>query len=130
MSERRSSVRLAAAVSSIFSVPAIATGAGLAIALAAAPLAQAQETTSQFSGFVIGVDGQPIEGAVVSVQHLPSGTMATSTTGASGQFAVTGLRVGGPFRVSTKAEGMQDVVVEDLYTQIGQRTSVTFVALP
>jgi hypothetical protein len=130
MSDRCSSVRLAAAVSSILSVPAIATGAGLAIALAAAPLAQAQETTSQFSGFVIGADGQPIEGAVVSVQHLPSGTIATSTTGPSGQFAVTGLRVGGPFRVSTKAEGMQDVIVEDLYMQIGQRTSVTLVAQP
>ena len=130
MSDRRSSVRLAAAVSSILSVPAIATGAGLAIALAAAPLAQAQETTSQFSGFVIGADGQPIEGAVVSVQHLPSGTIATSTTGSSGQFAVTGLRIGGPFRVSTKAEGMQDVIVEDLYMQLGQRTSVTLVAQP
>jgi outer membrane receptor for ferrienterochelin and colicin len=130
MSGRRRSVQLATAVSSILSAPVIATGAGLAIALAAVPLAQAQETASQLSGFVVGADGQPIEGAVVSVQHLSSGTMATSTTGSSGQFAVTGLRVGGPFRVTARAEGMQDVIVEDLYTQLAQRTSVTLVAQP
>ncbi len=111
-------------------MPAIATGTLLVIALAAAPIARAQETAAQLSGFVVGADGQPIEGAVVSVQHVPSGTMATSTTGASGQFAVTGLRVGGPFRVSTRADGMQDVVVEDFYTQLAQRTSMTLVVQP
>jgi len=114
MSDRRRTMCFVAAVSSILSVP----------------VAQAQQTASQLSGFVVGADGQPIEGAVVSVQHLPSGTMATSTTGTSGQFAVTGLRVGGPFRVSTRAEGMQDVIVEDFYTQLAQRTSVTLVAQP
>lgn len=105
-------------------------GAVLAIALAATPVARAQETASQISGFVVAADGQPIEGAVVSVQHLSSGTTATSTTGPSGQFAITGLRVGGPFLVSTSAEGMRDVIVENLYTQIGQRTSLTLVAQP
>lgn len=115
MSDRRcASVRLAAAISWILS----------------APLALAQETAAQLSGFMIGADGQPVAGAVVSVQHLPSGTIATSTTGSSGQFTVTGLRVGGPFRVSARAEGMQEVIVEDLRTQIGQRTSLTLVAQP
>jgi hypothetical protein len=129
MSDRRRSVHLAAAVSSILSAPAMAMGAGLAIALIA-PSALAQETTAQLTGYVVGADGQPIEGAVVSVQHLPSGTTATSTTGSSGQFSATGLRIGGPYRVTARAEGMQDSVVEDLYTQLAQRTSVTLVAQP
>ena len=47
MSDRRRSVRLAAAVSSIL----------------AAPAAIAQETTSSLSGFVVGADGLPIAGA-------------------------------------------------------------------
>ncbi|MEX2149000.1 MAG: TonB-dependent receptor [Steroidobacteraceae bacterium] len=104
--------------------------AALVIALVAAPHAQAQETAAQLSGFVVDAYGQPIASAVVSVQHLPSGTMATSTTGSSGQFVVTGLRIGGPYRVSASAEGMQDVTVEDLYTQLARRTSVTLVAQP
>ncbi|HEY7753139.1 MAG TPA: carboxypeptidase regulatory-like domain-containing protein [Steroidobacteraceae bacterium] len=129
MSDRRRSVRLAAAVSSILSAPAVAVGA-LAIGLAAAPLAQAQETTASLTGFVVGADGQPIEGAQVTIVHVPSGTTSSVTTGASGQFSTTGLRVGGPYRVTAKAEGVQDAIVEDLYTQLAQRSSVTLVAQP
>jgi len=129
MSDRHRSVRLAAAVSSILSAPAVAVGA-LAIGLAAAPLAQAQETTAQLTGFVVSADGQPIEGAQVTIVHVPSGTTSSATTGASGQFSATGLRVGGPYRVTARAEGMQDAIVEDLYTQLAQRSSVTLVAQP
>ncbi|MBX3702357.1 MAG: TonB-dependent receptor [Steroidobacteraceae bacterium] len=129
MSDRRRSVRLAAAVSSILSAPAIAAGA-VAIALTAAPLAQAQETASQVTGFVVNADGQPISGARVEILHVPSGTTSSATTNASGQFSATGLRVGGPYRVTARAEGHQDAVVEDLYTQLAQRSSVTLVAQP
>ena len=130
MSDRRRSVRLAAAVSSILSAPAIAVGAGLTIALAAAPIAQAQETAAQLSGYVVGADGQPLTGAQVTILHVPSGTTSTVTTTNSGQFMATGLRVGGPYRVTAKAEGMQDAAIEDLYTQLGTRASVTLVAQP
>ena len=130
MSDRRRSVRLAAAVSSILSAPAIAIGAGFALALAATPYAHAQETASQINGFVVDADGKPIVGAVVTILHVPSGTTATATTNASGQFSATGLRVGGPYRVAARAEGMQESTVEDLYTQLAQRSSVTLVAQP
>ncbi len=129
MSDRRRSVRLAAAVSSILSAPAVALGAGFA-AILATPLAVAQETTSQLSGYVVGGDGQPIAGARVTIVHVPSGTTEATTTGASGQFSATGLRVGGPYRVTAQAEGMQEAGVEDLYTQLAERTSVTLVAQP
>jgi outer membrane receptor for ferrienterochelin and colicin len=130
MSVRRRSVRLAAAVSSILSAPAVAVGAGLAIALAAAPLAQAQETSAQLNGYVVNNDGEPMVGARITIVHVPSGTTSSTTTTSSGQFAVTGLRIGGPYRVTAQAEGMQESIVEDLYTQITQRTSVTLVVQP
>lgn len=129
MSDRRRSVRLAAAVSSIFAAPAVALGAGFAVILAA-PLAMAQETTAQLNGFVVGPDGAPIAGAQVTIVHVPSGTTSTTTTNDSGQFTSTGLRVGGPYRVSAQAEGMQETAVEDLYTRLAERTSVTLVAQP
>ncbi|MGB5131101.1 MAG: TonB-dependent receptor [Steroidobacteraceae bacterium] len=130
MSDRRRSVRLAAAVSSILSAPAIAVGAGLVVAMTAAPCAQAQETASQLSGFVVDADGKPVAGAQVTIVHVPSGTTANVTTNSSGQFTATGLRVGGPYRVTAKAEGMQEASVEDLYTELAQRSSVTLVAQP
>ena len=129
MSDRRRSVRLAAAVSSILSVPAIALGAGVA-AILAGPVAVAQETTSSLSGFVVDADGQPIAGADVAIVHVPTGTTESTTTNASGQFAATGLRVGGPYRVTARAEGAQETVIEDLYTELTRRTSVTLVAQP
>ncbi len=129
MSDRRHSVRLAAAVSSILSAPAVAMGAGIAIALVA-PFAVAQETTAQLNGFVVGADGQPIPGADVTIVHLPSGTSTRTTTSATGQFSVTGLRVGGPYRVTAQATDMQEAIVEDLYTRLAERTSVTLVAQP
>ncbi|MSQ92497.1 MAG: TonB-dependent receptor, partial [Gammaproteobacteria bacterium] len=130
MPDRRQAVRLAAAVSSILSAPAVALGAGFAIVLAAAPYAHAQETASQLSGFVVDVEGKPVVGAAVTIVHVPSGTRSNVATNASGQFSATGLRVGGPYRVSVQAEGMQESTVEDLYTQLAQRSSVTLVAQP
>jgi hypothetical protein len=129
MIDRRHSVRVAAAVSSILSAPAIALGAGIAAVLAVPP-AVAQETTSQLTGFVVGADGQPVTGATITIVHLPSGTTESTVTNASGQFSANGLRVGGPFRVTAQVEGMQDTVVEDLYTRLAERTSVTLVAQP
>ena len=130
MSGRRRSVRVAATVSSILSAPAAALGASLAIALAAAPYAHAQETAAQLSGFVVDTEGKPVVGAAVTIVHVPTGTTANVTTNASGQFTATGLRVGGPYRVTAQAEGMQESIVEDLYTQLAQRSSVTLVAQP
>src|SRR5262245_16994913 len=90
MSDRRRSVRLAAAVSTILSAPAVATGAGVIALLAALPVAQAQETASQISGYVVGADGQPVAGAAVEIVHVPTGTVSHETTTDSGQFLATG----------------------------------------
>jgi outer membrane receptor for ferrienterochelin and colicin len=123
----RRRVRLAAAVSAMLAGPALAPGAAL---LVFAPCAFAQETTGQLSGFVLGADGKPIPGATVTIEHLPSGTTEFTVTNANGQFMANGLRVGGPFRVTAHAEGLQEAAIEDLYTQLAERTSVTLVARP
>src|SRR5688500_1408931 len=116
-------------MSSILSAPAALLGAGMAMVLAG-PVAVAQETTSSLAGFVVGADGQPIPGVRVSIVHLPTGTSETTATNASGAFTATGLRVGGPYRVTAQAEGMQEAAIEDLFTQLAERTSVTLVAQP
>jgi hypothetical protein len=109
---------------------AIAVGCCLAVALLIAPPAHGQETSSQFSGFVVNTGGQPLAGARIEIVHVPSGTTVQVTTSASGRFSATGLRIGGPYRLTARAEGLQDVVVEDVYTQLAQRSSMTLVAQP
>ena len=119
MSDRRRSAQFASAL----------LGVGV-VAILSGPVAIAQETTSSLSGFLVGADGLPIPGALVSVVHLPSGTTRLSTTNTSGAFSATGLRVGGPYRVTARAEGMQEATIDDLHVRLTERTSVTLVALP
>ncbi|HRC54476.1 MAG: TonB-dependent receptor [Myxococcales bacterium] len=50
-------------------------------------------------------DGEPIVAADVTLLHVPSGNEKTVQTNETGDFAFTGLRVGGPYRVSVLSLG-------------------------
>lgn len=89
-----------------------------AATVVAAPV-QAQETSSSVRGTVESASG-PVSGASVTITHLPSGTVARSTTDASGNFSANGLRVGGPFTVEVTAEDYESAQVTDLFLQAGQ----------
>ena len=95
---------------------------GLMVALAAAP-AFAQTTSAALGGRVVGVDGQPVAGAVVTIVHEDSGTTSRATTDADGRYIARGLRVGGPFTVNVQsAEGTSSQ--EGVYLRLGETTSL------
>lgn len=81
--------------------------------------AHAQETTSAVRGTVTA-NGAPVGNATVTVTHVPSGTVTTATSSASGGFNASGLRVGGPFTVRVTAEGYQSTDVTDIFTVVAQ----------
>ncbi|RYG11420.1 MAG: hypothetical protein EON96_15275, partial [Caulobacteraceae bacterium] len=90
------------------------------LALAATTsMAVAQETTSSVRGSVTA-EGTPVSGATVTVTHLPSGTVSTMVTGESGAFSLSGLRPGGPYRVSVKADGYPEASYDDISLTVGQ----------
>ncbi len=94
--------------------------AGVALVALAVPVAAyAQETTTSVQGSVTSA-GQPVAGAQVRIVHVPSGTASTVTSDATGSFAASGLRVGGPFTVSVTAPGYSDTQVTDIFTVVGQ----------
>jgi outer membrane receptor protein involved in Fe transport len=95
-----------------------ASAASLTMAAAIATPASAQETSSAVRGTVMA-DGQPVAGATVTVVHTPSGTTASTTTDAGGNFSSNGLRVGGPFEVTVEADGFETAIVNDLFLQAG-----------
>jgi outer membrane receptor for ferrienterochelin and colicin len=130
MSARRKSTRLAMAVSSILAAPAMVAGFGLAAGLAFAPEVRAQETSAQIAGVVVDADGAAVAGAEVKVLHVPSGTTSTAVTNASGQFSVSGLRVGGPYTVTAMSEGNLAAAVENVYAELGRRPSLTLSLAP
>jgi len=124
MTARRQSARLAMAVSSVLAAPAIATGLGLVAALGVNIEAQAQQTTAEITGYVVDAEGKGIPAAQVTIVHVPSGTTATTSTNAAGQFSASGLRVGGPYTVSASSSDYQDAAVENVYTELGRRATV------
>ena len=77
-------------------------------------------TTSALSGYVIDKQGKAVAGATVSVVHEPSGTRASAVSRANGQFNLSGLRIGGPYTVSTTGQGVQSDTRKDVYLDLGQ----------
>jgi Carboxypeptidase regulatory-like domain len=96
-----------------------ASTAALTIAVAMATPAVAQETTSAVRGSVESDNG-PVAGATVTIVHEPSGTTASTTSDAAGNFSVNGLRVGGPFTLTVEAAGYENAQVTDLSLSAGQ----------
>ena len=93
---------------------------GVAAAALIAPVAaMAQETTSTIRGSVTS-GGAPVAGATVTITHVPSGTTSATTTDANGNFNAAGLRVGGPFTVTIKAEGHPQTSITDINTVVAQ----------
>jgi outer membrane receptor for ferrienterochelin and colicin len=122
MPDRRRSIRLAAAISSILSAPAVAVGA-VAVGLAVAPLAQAQQTTSGIRGTVTQPGGSPADGASVRVTDTRNGSTQRATTSSTGQFSVTGLRVGGPYTILVESEGHAPQSITDVFLNLGDTYS-------
>lgn len=96
-----------------------ASAASLTLATAIATPAYAQETASAVRGVVSNGD-TAVAGATVTIVHTPSGTTATTTTDADGNFSANGLRIGGPFTVTVEAEGFEAGTVNELYLTAGQ----------
>lgn len=79
----------------------------------------AQETTTAIRGTVAEASGAPAAGASVRIVDNRTGSASTATTSSSGQFTVTGLRVGGPYTASISTEGFAPQTVTDIYLALG-----------
>ena len=89
--------------------------------------ARAQVNTSGLRGSVTGEDGGAMELAEVVLVHEPSNNTKTAYTNASGEFAFTGLRVGGPYSVRVTFAGFRPVGFGNIFLDAGkvERISVT-----
>jgi len=96
----------------------------IASLLAVTPLAAQNITTSGVSGRVVDASGHPVADATITIVHQPSGTTKQVTTDSDGRYAAQGLRVGGPFEISAKKDGMTEAEQHDIYLQLGQPSSI------
>ncbi len=101
-----------------------------ALGLVLATPVLAQETTSTIRGEVMNDSGAPVTGAEVTITHVPSGTVSQETTQASGQFAIRGLRVGGPYRVEIKSPDYAPQVIDDIFISVGDASRLAIALEP
>lgn len=94
-----------------------------AILLNASP-AHAQVTFGEIGGDVVLEDGKPAAGVEVEIVHQPSGTRSRAIVNGNGRFLVTGLRIGGPYIVIARGDGLDDDTVSDVYATAGSPVEV------
>ncbi|MCB0374953.1 MAG: carboxypeptidase regulatory-like domain-containing protein, partial [Sinomicrobium sp.] len=77
-------------------------------------------TTAAINGQVTDEAGEPLPGANVVALHLPSGTVYGSTTDYEGFYRISGMRTGGPYRITISYIGFEDYVKDNEFLQLGQ----------
>ncbi len=92
----------------------------LAIAFLFSAMAFSQGvTTSSMGGKVTDNSGEPLLGASIVAVHVPSGTTYGAATDFDGYFRISGMRNGGPYRITFSYVGFNDDVKENVFLNLG-----------
>src|SRR5688572_2563950 len=100
--------------------------AALVVCLAAGSAAAQGVTTGSMGGVVTDAQGAVVPGATVIAIHEPSGTSYEAVTQADGRFAILGMRVGGPYKVTAELAGFGTQTKDALPVNLGTSTDVDF----
>lgn len=98
--------------------------AAVAISIGLSSTAMAQVTSSELNGKIVGPQGNPAAGTVVTVTHVPTGAVKTVTVNNGGTFSLRGLRVGGPYTVVINSDEFADQTINDVYLELGESASI------
>jgi hypothetical protein len=71
--------------------------------------------------------GRPRENVRITAVHQPSGTVYHGRTSSDGRSTIAGVRVGGPYRVSAAAIGVEPQTENDVFVTLGQSSDIQFV---
>jgi hypothetical protein len=84
-------------------------------------------TTAALNGTVVDNKGQPLVGANVVAEHVPSGSIFGAASRSDGRFNIPGMRVGGPYTVTAAYIGYKTQKQENVYLALGQDLRIAFV---
>jgi hypothetical protein len=102
-----------------------ATVALTATFLTGAGRVRAQVDTGGLRGTIVASDGAPLAEVQLTLRHEPSRNIKQTTTNASGEFAFTGLRVGGPYSVTAELGGFVPQGLTNIYLSAGKSRRVS-----
>ena len=84
------------------------------------PLSAQSASTGGLRGRILDRDSVPVEAALVTLTHTPTGTASTALSVADGRYTLRGQRPGGPYRVTVARLGFRDFTREDIELRLGQ----------
>ncbi len=84
-------------------------------------------TTASLNGIVQDADGNPLPGANVMAEHIPSGSQYGAATRDNGFFNLPNLRVGGPYTVTVSYIGFNPQKMENVFLSLGQDCKPRFI---
>nr|WP_315141413.1 carboxypeptidase regulatory-like domain-containing protein [uncultured Flavobacterium sp.] len=87
-------------------------------------IGHAQVTSSVISGAIKSSTGELLPGASVEVVHKPTGTKYFSTTDSKGNYAVQGIRPGGPYTVRVTYVGYKTTEITEINAPLGNNITV------
>ena len=86
----------------------------------------AQNTTSNVTGFVKSDNGEPLVGATVKVTHIPTGTVYTTITKNQGKYDLGNLNPGGPYSFQVSFVNFQTFKRDEIYLALGESSNQDF----
>ncbi len=98
----------------LFIVPAL-----FAALFTSLPLLTDVDTTSSIRGSV------NVSGASVLAEHTPTGITKATSAGASGNFSLSFLPIGGPYEITVSAPGYQTARLEGIFLVLNETESVS-----
>ncbi|MGZ6142452.1 MAG: TonB-dependent receptor, partial [Myxococcales bacterium] len=97
----------------------------------AAPALFAQGVTgSAMTGTVKNQGGEPVAGATVMLRNTATGAVFTGVSGPNGAFFIDNVPPGGPYELTTAAEGYQANIQQDIVLSVGQRMAANITLRP
>ncbi|MEM9078088.1 MAG: carboxypeptidase regulatory-like domain-containing protein [Bacteroidota bacterium] len=82
-------------------------------------------TTSSLGGKVTDNVGEPLPGASIVAIHVPSGTTYGAATDFDGFYRISGMRTGGPYKVTISYIGFNDDIKENIFLNLGQSERIS-----
>ncbi|MEL6757028.1 MAG: carboxypeptidase regulatory-like domain-containing protein, partial [Pseudomonadota bacterium] len=88
--------------------------------------AEAQVTTSEIRGNVATDAGVAVGGATVTITDTSTGLTRSTTTSASGNYAIRNLPVSSSYTVTVSADDLQGQQIDDIALFLGDVTNLSF----
>ncbi|MCK9210260.1 MAG: carboxypeptidase regulatory-like domain-containing protein [Ignavibacteriaceae bacterium] len=83
-------------------------------------------TTASINGKVSAMDGEVLPAASVMAVHVPTGTVYGTSTRMDGKYNLTGLKTGGPYKITVSFVGYNTQIKENVYLELAQNLMINF----